>query len=155
MEQQDRTADLDPSADIKQQNQQQHGENIFERIINDPDRLRFHLELEFLQCLANPKYIHFLAQQGYFDNPAFVNYLEYLKYWQQPQYARFVVYPHALYFLDLLQSDIFRNMMKKEPEMNWLHERQINHWIYNKRKPPQRPEAQPSSSDKGSDLQQV
>ena len=30
------------------------------------DRVRFQVELEFVQCLANPHYLNFLAQKGYF-----------------------------------------------------------------------------------------
>ncbi|PQM41553.1 mediator of RNA polymerase II transcription subunit 31 [Prunus yedoensis var. nudiflora] len=38
-------------------------------IYKDPDdgRQRFLLELEFVQCLANPTYIHYLAQNRYFE----------------------------------------------------------------------------------------
>ncbi|KAJ1939980.1 suppressor of hpr1 [Linderina macrospora] len=89
---------------------------------------RFEVELEFVQCLANPWYINFLAQQGYFDQPAFVNYLKYLKYWQKPEYARFVVYPNALAFLDLLQYQSFRDEMKKVEKATWVHEQQYFHW---------------------------
>ncbi|KAJ2541591.1 suppressor of hpr1 [Coemansia sp. RSA 1853] len=89
---------------------------------------RFEVELEFLQCLANPWYINIIAQQGYFDQPEFVNYLKYLKYWQQPEYARFVVYPHALAFLDLLQNKTFRDEIKKIDEATRIHELQYHHW---------------------------
>ena len=33
--------------------------------LND-DAVRFQVELEFVQCLANPNYLNFLAQRGYF-----------------------------------------------------------------------------------------
>jgi len=33
--------------------------------LND-DTVRFQVELEFVQCLANPNYLNFLAQRGYF-----------------------------------------------------------------------------------------
>ncbi|KAJ1730415.1 suppressor of hpr1 [Coemansia biformis] len=89
---------------------------------------RFEVELEFLQCLANPWYINIIAQQGYFDKPEFVNYLKYLKYWQRPEYARFVVYPHALAFLDLLQHKSFRDEMKRIDEATRVHELQYHHW---------------------------
>ncbi|KAJ2455266.1 suppressor of hpr1 [Coemansia sp. RSA 2336] len=89
---------------------------------------RFEVELEFLQCLANPRYITMIGQQGYFDKPEFINYLKYLKYWQRPEYARFVVYPHALAFLDLLQNKTFREEMKKVDEADRIHELQYHHW---------------------------
>ncbi|KAK3033216.1 hypothetical protein RJ639_033096 [Escallonia herrerae] len=51
-------------------------------IYKDPDdgRQRFLLELEFVQCLANPTYIHYLAQNRYFEDEAFIGYLKYLMY---------------------------------------------------------------------------
>ncbi|KAJ1718416.1 suppressor of hpr1 [Coemansia biformis] len=61
-------------------------------------KVRFEVELEFLQCLANPVY------------------------------ARFVVYPHALAFLDLLQHKSFRDEMKRIDEATRVHELQYHHW---------------------------
>nr|ACM08695.1 Mediator of RNA polymerase II transcription subunit 31 [Salmo salar] len=40
-------------------------------------RNRFQSELEFIQCLANPNYLNFLAQRGYLREKPFVNYLQY------------------------------------------------------------------------------
>lgn len=99
----------------------------------DQNRLRFQVELEFVQCLANPNYIHckfqehiqilplesnvctykisfisVLAQRGYFKDQKFINYLKHLLYWKQPEYARYLKYPMCLYFLDLLQFEHFR-----------------------------------------------
>ena len=54
------------------------------------NRARFELELEFVQALANPFYLHSLAQQGILSQPAFVNFLEYLMYWKEKYYARFI-----------------------------------------------------------------
>ena len=45
----------------------------------DVEKTRFIAELEFVQCLANPNYICFLAQNGYFKKQEFINYMEYLK----------------------------------------------------------------------------
>lgn len=53
-------------------------------------RARFELELEFVQALANPYYLHLLAQQNVLSQPAFVNYLKYLLYWKDKEYARFI-----------------------------------------------------------------
>jgi hypothetical protein len=58
------------------------------------NRERFELELEFVQALANPYYLHSLAQQGILNQPAFVNYLRYLLYWKEKEYARFVQCVH-------------------------------------------------------------
>ncbi|NP_001154070.1 mediator of RNA polymerase II transcription subunit 31 [Oncorhynchus mykiss] len=53
-------------------------------------RNRFQSELEFIQCLANPNYLNFLAQRGYLREKPFVNYLKYLLYWKEPEYAKFL-----------------------------------------------------------------
>ncbi|XP_063708565.1 mediator of RNA polymerase II transcription subunit 31 isoform X2 [Culicoides brevitarsis] len=71
-------------------------------------KLRFQVELEFVQCLANPNYLHFLAQRGFFKETNFLNYLKYLLYWKDPEYAKYLKYPICLYFLDLLQHEHFR-----------------------------------------------
>ncbi|KAJ8521167.1 hypothetical protein ONZ45_g2084 [Pleurotus djamor] len=93
------------------------------------NRARFELELEFVQALANPFYLHSLAQQNYFEQPAFVNYLEYLLYWKEKEYARFIHYPHALHHLELLQSAQFRAMMKKDEALReYLQQKQYDHW---------------------------
>lgn len=47
--------------------------------MDEKTKLRFQVELEFVQCLGNPNYLNFLAQRGYFKDPAFVNYLAYLR----------------------------------------------------------------------------
>jgi hypothetical protein len=60
-----------------------------ERVKN---RERFELELEFVQALANPFYLHSLAQQGILYQPAFINYLKYLLYWKEKDYARFILW---------------------------------------------------------------
>ncbi|KAJ2785397.1 suppressor of hpr1 [Coemansia interrupta] len=89
---------------------------------------RFEVELEFVQCLANPWYINFIAQQGYFEKPEFLNFLKYLQYWKKPEYSRFIVYPHALAFLDLLQHKEFRDGMKTVDEATRVHGLQYHHW---------------------------
>ncbi len=74
---------------------------------------RFSTELEFVQLLANPAYLSFLAKHGYFKKPEFVNYLEYLQYWTQPRYLKFIRYPQCLHFLKLLQTPEFRDNLTK------------------------------------------
>ncbi|KAG9292081.1 hypothetical protein G9A89_017981 [Geosiphon pyriformis] len=93
----------------------------------DPERERFLIELEFVQSFANPFYITYLAQKGFLDNPAFVNYLKYLQYWKRPEYAKFIIYPHSLFFLDLLQNQLFRDKMKDELNAEKLHSTQFYH----------------------------
>ncbi|KAF9528515.1 SOH1 family protein, partial [Crepidotus variabilis] len=93
------------------------------------NRARFELELEFVQALANPFYLHSLAQQNILEQPAFVNFLEYLLYWKEKEYARFIHYPHALHHLELLQHAQFRSQMKKDESLReFLHQKQFDHW---------------------------
>ncbi|EIW82633.1 SOH1-domain-containing protein [Coniophora puteana RWD-64-598 SS2] len=92
------------------------------------NRDRFELELEFVQSLANPYYLHSLAQQNILDQPAFVNYLSYLQYWRHKDYARFIHYPHALHHLELLQQATFRAEIKKDEWREYLNQKQFDHW---------------------------
>ncbi|KIR52988.1 hypothetical protein I315_04446 [Cryptococcus gattii Ru294] len=73
--------------------------------------VRFQSELEFIQCLAHPQYLHELQIQGYLGKPAFLNYLKYLEYWRGPQYVRFIIYPTCLVYLTLLQTELFRSRL--------------------------------------------
>ena len=45
---------------------------------------------QFVQCLANPVYLNYLAQQKTLDKPEFVAYLGYLQYFKDPKYAKFL-----------------------------------------------------------------
>uniref|UniRef100_A0A0E0R2K2 Mediator of RNA polymerase II transcription subunit 31 n=1 Tax=Oryza rufipogon TaxID=4529 RepID=A0A0E0R2K2_ORYRU len=96
----------------------------------DPNdaRQRFLLELEFIQCLANPTYIHYLAQNRYFEDEAFIGYLKYLKYWQRPEYIKYIMYPHCLFFLELLQNANFRNAMAHPASKEVAHRQQYFFW---------------------------
>mmetsp|Transcript_1178 Transcript_1178/g.7658 ORF Transcript_1178/g.7658 Transcript_1178/m.7658 type:complete len:135 (-) Transcript_1178:5678-6082(-) len=94
------------------------------------DEERFQLELEFVQCLANPHYVNHLAQNRYFEDPAFVNYLHYLLYWKQPKYAKYIVYPHALFFLDALQDPEFRRAMVHSDFKEFVHKQQYFYWRF-------------------------
>ena len=60
------------------------------------NRARFELELEFVQALANPFYLHSLAQQNILEQPAFVNFLKYLLYFKEKDYARFIQYVYTI-----------------------------------------------------------
>ncbi|XP_057427663.1 mediator of RNA polymerase II transcription subunit 31 [Lotus japonicus] len=99
-------------------------------IYKDPDdgRQRFLLELEFVQCLANPTYIHYLAQNRYFEDEAFIGYLKYLQYWQRPEYIKFIMYPHCLYFLERLQNANFRSAMAHPNNKELAHRQQFYFW---------------------------
>ncbi|KAK3033782.1 hypothetical protein RJ639_034224, partial [Escallonia herrerae] len=84
-------------------------------IYKDPDdgRQRFLLELEFVQCLANPTYFHYLAQNRYFEDEAFIGYLK---------------YPHCLFFLELLQNANFRAAMAHPGNKELAHRQQFYFW---------------------------
>jgi len=70
---------------------------------------RFELELEFVQCLANPWYLNHLATQKLLDDPSFVAYLKYLQYFNEPKYTKYLTYPGpTLKALQLLQQEKFR-----------------------------------------------
>lgn len=76
-------------------------------------RLRFQIELEFVELLANPWYLQCmtstarlathvsvdddvfgadLAQQRLFEDESFINYLKYLMYWTRPEYIQHIRY---------------------------------------------------------------
>lgn len=99
-------------------------------VYKDPDggRQRFLLELEFVQCLANPTYINYLAQNRYFEDEAFIGYLKYLQYWQRPEYIKFIMYPQCLFFLELLQNANFRNAMAHPGNKELAHRQQFYFW---------------------------
>ena len=98
---------------------------------------RFSLELEFLQALASPNYLHFLATTKsdtgdclLLQEPEFMAFLKYLQStWTKPEYARFISYPHCLYFLDLL---IEKPSVAKEWTIpgfkNFSHQQQFLTW---------------------------
>ena len=102
-----------------------------EDVLMEPDCneiQRFQAELEFVQCLANPNYLNYLAQHKFFKEEEFVNYLAYLLYWKQPQYAKFIKYPQSLHLLDLLQDERFRTELVNVPCVKYIEEQQILHW---------------------------
>ncbi|ORX41791.1 mediator of RNA polymerase II transcription subunit 31-like protein [Piromyces finnis] len=96
----------------------------------DKNKERFQLELEFIQMLSNPLYLHWLAQEGYFNKPEFINYLEYLKYWKNEEYSKFIMFPYCLAILDLLQHKEFRDSLANNDFALNIHKKQFNHWKY-------------------------
>ncbi|XP_076045431.1 mediator complex subunit 31 isoform X4 [Oratosquilla oratoria] len=100
----------------------------------EAQRVRFQIELEFVQCLANPNYLNFLAQRGYFKEAPFINYLKYLLYWKEPEYAKFLKYPMCLYFLDLLQHENFRKEIVNGQCCKFIDDQMILHWQHYTRK---------------------
>ncbi|KAJ8311995.1 hypothetical protein KUTeg_009368 [Tegillarca granosa] len=100
----------------------------------DAQRIRFQTELEFVQCLANPNYLNFLAQRGYFKDQNFVNYLKYLQYWKDPKYAKYLKYPQSLHFLELLQYEHFRKELVNSQCAKFIDDQQLLHWQHYQRK---------------------
>ncbi|TPX36202.1 hypothetical protein SmJEL517_g01495 [Synchytrium microbalum] len=99
------------------------------------EKTRFLAELEFVQCLANPDYLHYLAQNGCFGEPPFINYCKYLLYWTQPTYAKYIEFPYCLKMLRLLQDAAFRDSLKSPAFKQTLHLTEHRHWTtYRNRK---------------------
>lgn len=119
------------------------------------DRDRFELELEFVQCLASPAYLHYLATSGILYQSTFLDFLRYLRYWKLPQYAKYLTFPNCLYFLDLLvppspssitnngekkdaaaaanavdRGEAFRREIAHVPFRNFVHEQQFYSWQF-------------------------
>ena len=93
------------------------------------DARRLAVELDFVQCLASPLYLHFLAQNGYLESPPFLRYLDYLTYWKEAEYAQLLEYPHCLAFLDMLiDSELFRKQLKHAEMRDFVHQEQFKHW---------------------------
>ena len=44
----------------------------------------------WMQALANPNYLNWLAQNRYFEDPAFIKYLDYLHYFQRREYVTYI-----------------------------------------------------------------
>lgn len=103
---------------------------------------RFELELEFIQALASPAYLHFLATSRSDDGGPLLEDMrlqQFLKYLQdtysQPDYARFLQYPHALYFLNVLIEQpavlkewtlpAFRNFCHQQQFLAWQHRHSV------------------------------
>ncbi len=81
---------------------------------------RFIQDLEFVQCLSNPLYLEFLAQNNYFNDQRFINYLEYLQYFKNIEDMKYITYSRSIVFLDLIQYDFFRELLYDEKFINYL-----------------------------------
>ncbi|CEM00042.1 unnamed protein product [Vitrella brassicaformis CCMP3155] len=92
--------------------------------------LRFQQELEFVQMLADPRYLHYLAEKRYFREAAFVNFLAYLQYWRTPPYLKYIQYPHCLQVLSWLQDTEFRASLENETAINALTDAQALSWLH-------------------------
>ncbi|KAK9746710.1 SOH1 [Popillia japonica] len=85
---------------------------------DEQQRLRFQIELEFVQCLGNPNYLNFLAQRGYFKDSTFINYLKYLLYWKEPEYAkRELVNAQCTKFIDDQQILLWQHYTRRRSRL--------------------------------------
>ena len=91
---------------------------------------RFVIELEFVQLLADPKYLQFLAKQAYLSQPAFLRYLAYLyATWTAPEYVTHLLYPHCLTYLRcILMDPQFRVAVLSDDFIESLRKQQIEAW---------------------------
>ncbi|CAK0773147.1 hypothetical protein CVIRNUC_004034 [Coccomyxa viridis] len=98
--------------------------------MNQPtqDRERFLLDLEFVNALASPLYLQHLAQARYLEDEAFIGYLTYLQYWHEPQYSKYIIYPHCLHFLGLLQRKEFRAALCQKGVKELIESQQFHFW---------------------------
>mmetsp|Transcript_30971 Transcript_30971/g.52354 ORF Transcript_30971/g.52354 Transcript_30971/m.52354 type:complete len:118 (+) Transcript_30971:46-399(+) len=96
---------------------------------------RFYIELEFVQNLANVKYLNYLAQNGYLEQESFLNFLKYLRYWKETQYIKHIAFPQCLVFLDaIIDNPTFRRELSLPQFMEFMHQQQGAHWMYGNKK---------------------
>lgn len=114
------------------------------------------MELEFVQCLANPNYLHFLAKQGLFESSEFKNYLKYLLYWKRPEYVKFIKYPECLFFLELIQHEEMHESIKSSSCISEISQQQLLHWKYylRNREASLSQQAQENEEDENSELEE-
>mmetsp|Transcript_2475 Transcript_2475/g.6879 ORF Transcript_2475/g.6879 Transcript_2475/m.6879 type:complete len:176 (-) Transcript_2475:326-853(-) len=97
---------------------------------------RFELELEFVQSLASPAYLHFLStsvtNEGnlLLEDANFRLFLRYLyKTWTRPEYSQYIIYPHSLYFLNMLiNNETFGRELAQISFRNFCHQQQFFAW---------------------------
>jgi len=98
-------------------------------LLPTPDK-RLLIDLEFIQNLANVRYISFLAQEKYFEKPEFMNYLRYLRYWKRPEYAQHLLFPQCLAFLEaLIENEQFRKEIILPQFVDFVHQQQGLYWM--------------------------
>ena len=94
-----------------------------------PDEKRLLAELEFVQNLANAKYLLYLAQNRFLEDEKFLVFLQYLRYWKQPEYSKLLIFPQCLAFLDqLIDNELFRKELSMPQFVDFVHQQQGSHW---------------------------
>lgn len=98
--------------------------------MNVDSKERFLIDLEFVQNLSNPRFLHHLAIQGFLDDPQFLEYLKYLRYWKTPNYVHFLLFPQCLIFLDaIIDNEHFRRELALKEFMEFMHHQQGISWM--------------------------
>lgn len=104
-------------------------ENIFKSFESLTDEKRLIIEMEFVQNLANARYLLYLSQNRYLSDERFLQFLKYLRYWKEPKYAKLLIFPQCLAFLDaLLDNESFRNELTVAQFTEFIHQQQGSHW---------------------------
>ncbi|GIX61875.1 SOH1-like protein [Babesia caballi] len=93
------------------------------------DQVRFEAELEFVQCLGNPHYLHYLSKEGYFEDERFRAYIIYLQYFRRPEYVKYVKYPYCIRILELLLDDAFVRSLSNRQAIEAIEEQLQAHWL--------------------------
>ena len=95
---------------------------------NSNELLRLVQDIEFIQLLTNPNYLHYLFNNGYFQDSQFIQYLRYLCYLKNPKFKRFITYSRCFIILDLLDNTVFRDELGNIHFINYLHNVIDNDW---------------------------
>lgn len=92
---------------------------------------RFEVELEFVECLANPAYLAFMSQQpGLLGDARFRAYLVHLlATWTRPSHAALVAYPDGVAHLRrLVEEPGFGDALRDPVFVQTLHREQYERW---------------------------
>ncbi|SIO73573.1 mediator complex subunit 31, putative [Babesia microti strain RI] len=92
-------------------------------------KLRLESEIEFLQSLTDPRYLHYLSKEGYFLQNEFLNYLKYLRYLLKEPYIKHLRFPTSIAILNILEDEDFRMSMLKESCVQALCDQLDYHWL--------------------------
>ncbi|VEL12400.1 unnamed protein product [Protopolystoma xenopodis] len=87
----------------------------------EDSKVRFQIELEFVQCLANPHYLTCRPLLRFLITLSFLLTLQ-------------ISYPYCLHLLDLLQSAEFRREIARAPVARFIDDQMLLHWQHYLRK---------------------
>jgi mediator of RNA polymerase II transcription subunit 31 len=104
--------------------------NEYEGNQSKDEILQLTQDIEFVQLLANPSYLKYLAENNYLEDPQFINYLNYLNYVKSTEFIKFIIYPLGLTFLNFLQLESFRKELINNKDFpNYLMYLIENDWM--------------------------